>query len=92
MSCAPLEIVNILLLGIISISLGFLMYTVIGLCQGGRVEQYLKEEEENRNEENKKRQIESVDTEDGVRSKFQRTHTESMSEFQTSGELPLTQS
>ena len=43
---------------------------------------------------NKKRRIESEDTEEnkeGIGSEFERTHTERMSEFQTSGEFPFTQ-
>ena len=50
----------------------------------------MKDEEQNTGEENKKRRIECTDTENnGVHSEFQRAHTESMSEFQVSGELPL---
>ena len=47
---------------------------------------------ESREEENKKRRLDCTDTEDGLHSEFQRTHTESMSEFQVSGELPLSES
>ena len=53
-----------------------------------RDEQYLKEKEDSSNQENKKRRIES-ESEDGLHSEFQQTHTESMSEFKTSGESPL---
>jgi len=67
-------------------------YRILAGWQGGvrSDEQYLKEEEDNSNQENKKRRIES-ESEDGLHSEFQRTHTESMPEFQTSGELPFSQ-
>ena len=66
-------------------------YKILAGWQGGvrSEEQCLKDETESREEENKKRRLDCTDTEDGVHSELQRTHTESMSEFQVSGELPL---
>ena len=68
-------------------------YKILAGWQGGvrSEEQYLKDETESREEENKKRRLDCVATKDGVHSELQRTHTESMSEFQTSGKLPLSQ-
>ena len=69
-------------------------YRILAGWQGGvrSEEQCVKDEEQNTGEENKKRRIECTDTENnGIHSEFQRTHTESMSEFQVSGELPLSE-
>ena len=65
-------------------------YKILAGWQGGvrSEEQCLKDDTECI-EENKKRRLDCVDTEDGLHSEFQRTHTESMSEFQVSGELPV---
>ena len=69
-------------------------YKILAGWQGGvrSEEQCLKDETESREEENKKRRLDCVATEDGVHSELQRTHTESMSEFQVSRELPLSES
>ena len=69
-------------------------YKILAGWQGGvrSEEQYLKDESEHREQENKKRRLDCVDTEDGVHSEFQRTHPEGVSEFKTSRELPLSQS
>ena len=70
-------------------------YKILAGWQGGvrSEDQYLMNEEQNRTEENKKRRLDIADTENnGVHGEFQRTHTESMSEFQISGELPLSES
>lgn len=66
-------------------------YKILAGWQGGvrSEEQCLKDDTETREEENKKRRLDCADTEDGLHSEFQRTHTESMSEFQVSGELPI---
>jgi len=66
-------------------------YRILAGWQGGvrTEEQYTIDEMENNTEENKKRRIDCADTEDGIHSELERTHTESMSEFQTSGKLPL---
>ena len=58
-------------------------YRIMSGWQGGvrSKEQCLMDEEQNIGDENKKRRIECADTEDGVHSEFQRTHTESMSGF-----------
>ena len=71
-------------------------YWILAGWQGGvrTEEQCLKEEEEHLIQENKKRRIEKEDTEEtkhDVHSEFQRTYTEGVSEFKTSGELPLGQ-
>ena len=94
MSCVLTEILIILLLGKKKHFPGFFnvqCYKILAGWQGGvrSEEQYLKDETESREEENKKRRLDCTDTEDGVHSELQRTHTESMSEFQVSGELPL---
>ena len=66
-------------------------YKILAGWQGGvrSEEQCMKDELECTEGENKKRRIGCTDTEDGVHSELQRTHTESMSEFQVSGELAL---
>ena len=94
MSCVLLETSSIHLLWYYKHFPGFYneqCYKIFAGWQGGvrSEEQYLKDENELRTEENKKRRIDCADTEDGIHSEFQRTHTETMSEFQTSGELPL---
>ena len=70
-------------------------YKILAGWQGGvrSEEQFVKDEEQNSGEENKKRRIECADTENnGVHSEFERTHTEGMSEFQAMRELPLSTS
>ena len=69
-------------------------YKILAGWEGGvrSEEQCLIDESQNREEENKKRRIDCADTDNGIHSEFQRTHTESMSEFQISGELPLSES
>ena len=69
-------------------------YKILAGWEGGvrSEEQYLKDETESREEENKKRRIDCMHTEDGLHSELQRTHSESMSEFQVGGELPLSES
>ena len=69
-------------------------YKILAGWQGGvrSEEQVVKEESEVHTKENKKRRIDCADTEDGIHSELQRTHTEGMSEFQISGELPLSDS
>lgn len=66
-------------------------YKILAGWQGGvrSEEQCMKDDLESTEGENKKRRIGCVDTEDGLHSELQRTHTESMSEFQVGGELPL---
>ena len=66
-------------------------YKILAGWQGGvrTEEQLLIEVGENRSEENKKGRIECGDTENGIHGELQRTHTESMPEFQISRELPL---
>ena len=72
-------------------------YRILAGWQGGvrSDEEYLKEGEDSSNQENKKRRIESEDTEEetknGVQGEFQRAYTESVPEFQISGELPFSQ-
>ena len=51
----------------------------------------MKEESEINIDENKKRRIDCTDIDSGVHGEFQRTHTEGMSEFQASRELPLSE-
>ena len=69
-------------------------YKILAGWQGGvrSEEQVVKEETELSIEENKKRRIDSVDIENGIHGELQRTHTESMSEFQVGRELPLSES
>ena len=68
-------------------------YKILAGWQGGvRSEEKYLTDESVCIEENKKRRLDCTDTENGVHSEFQRTHTESMSEFQISGELPLSES
>ena len=97
MNCVLLGTLSIHPLGTINISPGFYnvqCYKILAGWQGGvrSEEQVAKEESEVNTEENKKRRIDCADTEDGVHSELQRTHTEGMSEFQISRELPLSTS
>ena len=90
MSCVLSPTLTTHLLGIIFFNIQ--CFKILAGWQGGvrSEEQCVIDEEQNTGEENKKRRIECTDTESGgVHSEFQRTHSESMSEFQTSRELPL---
>ena len=68
-------------------------YKILSGWQGGvqSEKQVVKDETEISIEENKKRRIDCTDIENGIHGEFQRTHTEGMSEFQASRELPLSE-